>query len=311
MRPEDGMRGGFGIQEGNIEIVKSVIAVHRYPPNSKTGEQSDAFTAMRWDVRKLNSEWEAQGDDSLEQIQIRLGKPGEMRPGKLADPSNMDEEPEDLGADVDTEGNAIYSEPDKKVGGNWVAMAESLVKCGFKPDVIARGCATDYEGMKLHVYTKDTGRKYVDKRTGEQKNATELLCDRIHTHPYDKKGKGGSKAGAGAGAGRPAGVASATGKTVQAPSTTGTSNGPIAPVERLKALLAEPTARLQAVIGTGKPVKRATFQQAVSLELMARKVSIPEHRPIGEMLKSDEGLMEAGVECGFLVDVEGGTVQFG
>jgi len=65
------------------------------------------------------------------------------------------------------------------------------------------------------------------------------------------------------------------------------------------------------VIGSGKPVKRAAFQQAVSLEMMAKRVVISEHKPVGEYLKNDEGLMEAGVECGFLVDLDSGTVQFG
>lgn len=298
LRPEDGMKQGFGIQEGNIEVVSSLVVVHQFPPNSKTGKQSDPFTAIRWGVRKLNAEWEPEDEEAgLEEVFIRIGTPGDIRPGKVQDPADMDEEPEDLGSEVGTEGPAIYVESGKRLGNNWVRMAESLIKNGFKAEVIARSFLPDFDGMKLHVHTVETG-KYKD-RTGEEKMGTALVCDRIHVRPYEKAT---SKAKAGSAASKANGKA---GEVAPA------SAEAMSPVDRLKWLIAEPSPTFKAVVGSDKAIKRAAFQQAVSRELMTRKVKIPEHKPLGDLLKDNDGIMEAGVECGFLVDVDAGTVQFG
>lgn len=312
MKHEDAMQMGF-FQEGNVEVLKSVCAIHQFPPNSKTGTQSDPFTCVRWTVQKLDQDWKpVEGEQEV--ITIRLGAPQYLRPGQLSKPDDLNELPDDLGTEVDTEGNSVYGEEGAKVGGNWPAMEESLRKCGFKPSVIERCCMTDYTGMKAHLKTIAAGRKYKDKTTGEEKEATELVADKIHTYPYEVK-KAGKGAGAGAGAtgGKVAGKVEATGKTVTAPATetavaTGTANG--AALETAKTVLTDPSDRFKKQVPPGQSVKRNVFQMQVMQELMLKKVPANQHKGVVELIKNDDSLVELAGEVGFVVDFDEGTVTF-
>ena len=37
--PEDMYKGGFGVQEGMVEVVEAKAIVYQFPPNKVTGEQ--------------------------------------------------------------------------------------------------------------------------------------------------------------------------------------------------------------------------------------------------------------------------------
>jgi hypothetical protein len=288
----------FGFQEGNVEVVGSVVAIHQFPPNATTGIQSDAFTAMRWTIRKLDEDWKPIEDLDNEVITIRLGKPEDMRPGTLQNPSDMDEEPEDLGNEVDTEGNALFVEPDRKVSRNWGELENSLRKCGFKPEIVGRGYAPDFEGMKAHFKTIPTG-TYADKKTGEERKAFNLFCDRIHTYPYDvKKGKAGKaatgKAAAPVSAGKKAGAVSAP-----------ADNEALTLVQKV---LSAPSDKFKDMLAPGKAVKRGVFQMQAMSECIRQKVPVAFHKSISELLKDDEQLIGVAAEVGFVVDVDEGTV---
>ena len=103
LKHEDAMMG-FGVQEGYFEITKSVCAVHQFPPNSKTGKQSDPFTAIRWSCNKLNEDWSVPDEPESVSLIIRLGQLDSIRPGNLKNPDDIESEPKDLGNEVDTEG---------------------------------------------------------------------------------------------------------------------------------------------------------------------------------------------------------------
>src|SRR5262249_1085364 len=185
--------GGFGFQEGNIRIDRSVARVFQYPPNSQTKEQSDPFTALVWTATKLDKEWnEFPGDeDNTVEVLLRMGTTDTCRPGKLApkDFDNMNIDAQDLGADVGTEGNCFYLEDGTKLGIGWKAMKDSLEGKGFKPEILARGITTDFEGM-WGEFKMEEGRHYIGRRgarAGQEIKPTNLVCDRIETYPYDKK----------------------------------------------------------------------------------------------------------------------------
>lgn len=299
---EDASQGGFGFQEGALLLTKSVIAVHQFPPNSKSGEQSDAFTAMRWTGKKLDSEWNELGGDETDTmvvIPMRLGTTAEMRPGKLApkDFDNLDVEPEDLGEDVDTEGNALYLTEGAKPGRGWAIMEESLRKCGFKPEISGRGVASDFEGMVAHFKTVE-GQKYIAKqgaKKGQEVTPTNLVCDRIHTYPYDKK-KGGS-GGSGA-----AGKSSASTSSASSKSTSATSTATDETMKSAIEIFGKLSAEFKKAVPADKEVERAVFQKELTKELMRQKINPKVQKTILDLVKDDEKLTEL---AGELVDKDG------
>jgi len=295
LKHEDAMMGGFGVQEGYFEVTKSVCAVHQFPPNSKTGKQSDPFTAIRWSLTKLNEDWTVADESEQAVLPIRLSTLDKMRPGNLNNPDDMDEEPEDLGNEVDTEGNSIYGEDGAKVSGNWGAMEESLRKCGFRANVIERSYLPDFVGMKFHLKTVDAG-SYKDKNTGEEKKATNLVCDQIHTFPYESKGK--AKAGA---------KGKAAAKSAAAPAEESNDDAKGALLE----VLSDPDDGFKKVVKSGAEIKRSMFQVQLQLMLTRKKVDKGIVPAIMTLVKSDDDLVALAEESGlFAVDAEAGTITF-
>lgn len=298
---EDASQGGIGFQEGHVLVTKSVIAVHQFPPNSKTNEQSDAFCAMRWTLKKLDAEWNELGGDEGDMtvvLPIRLGMLDQMRPGKLApkDFDNLDVEPEDLGDEVDTEGNALFLVEGAKPGRGWAIMEESLRKCGFKPEISGRGVASDFEGMVAHFKTVE-GAKYIAKqgaKKGQEVTPTNLVCDRIHTYPYDKK-KGSTGAAA---AGKGTSTTAASGKANGAAAGAGADDTLTAAV----AVFGKLSAEFKKEVPADKEVPRLDFQKAVTKELMRQRIATKIQKNIMDMIKDNEKITELAMA---LVDQAG------
>jgi hypothetical protein len=288
---EDAMQGGFGFQEGYLLITKSVVAIHQFPVNSKTNEQSDAFTALRWTGTKLDAEWNeiaGETNDTTVVIPMRLGMPDSIRPGKLAakDFDNLDAEPEDLGDEVDTEGNALFLEEGAKVNRGWAIMEESLRKCGFKAEISGRGIATDFEGLVAHFKTVEGG-KYIAKQgknKGQEVTPTNLVCDRIHTFPYDKKT---SRAGAKASAGASGASAKPNGATAAVVDDA---------LSHAKTVFAALSNEFKKECPADKEIARAAFQKSLTKELMRQKINPKIQTLIMGLAKDDEKLMELAAE---------------
>jgi len=291
LKHEDAMMGG-GVQEGYFEVTKCVCAVHQFPPNSKTGVQSDPFTAIRFTLNKLNEDWSELDEAESVTLPIRLGKLDSIRPGSLKNPDDLEEDPKDLGSEVDTEGNSVYGEDGAKASGNWGAFEQSLRAKGFRADVIARQYMPDYVGMKFHLKTVDAG-TYKDKNTQEEKKATNLVVDQIHTYPWDVK-KSKSKSG-----------------SVKA-SAKAESNGSDseAALDIAKAVLGDLSDVFKKAVKPGQSVKRSTFQIQFQLELTRKKIEKAMVGPVLTAIKNDENLAKLAEECEFVFDPEEGTVIF-
>jgi hypothetical protein len=313
---EEAQQGGFGFQEGNLLITKSVVAVHQLPPNSKTGEQSAPFTCLRWTGVKLDSEWnEIDGEAPVVlAAELRLGNTEQVRPGKLdaKDFDNLDVEPEDLGDEVDTEGNAVYLVEGAKLNRSWAIMEESLRKYGFKPEISGRGIATDFEGMTAHFKTVE-GQKYIAKKgakAGQEVTPTNLVVDRIHTYPYDAKKKAGKAANNTAtstAAGKSSGTASASAAASGSHGPNGTAGVSVDDgLDAAKAVFGNLSAEFKKEIPADKEVKRADFQKALTKELMRQKVKPQLQKQVMDVVKDDDKLMEL---AGALMEA-GGNGQF-
>jgi hypothetical protein len=286
MKHEDAMGAGF-FQEGNVEIIKSVCAVHQFPPNSKTGEQSAKFCAARFTIKRLGDDWSdlESEEDNLETVTIRLGNLDKIRPGNLDNPDDLEEEPTDLGDEIDTEGNSIYGEEGAKLFGSWGAFEESLNGCNFKPGIIERCYLPDLEGMKCHLEYRPSGRKYTAK-DGTQKEETNLLCTSIQKFPYDKKAKGAAKS-------------KAAGKK-------GKQDKDEADVmEILTASITDPVVPgLKAVVKSGTTSTRKKFQMQVQMDLLKRGTDKSAISEALAVLKDDDQLTELAGDIGFAVDGE-------
>lgn len=264
---EDAAKGALGFQEGNVLIQKSVSAAYQYPPNSKTGVQSDAFCAIVWTGVKCTAEWEP----SEEEVEIvhRIGGLDKIRPGKLAakDFDNMDAEPEDLGNEVGTEGNALFMEEGGKLSKGWGLMDESMRKAGWKAEIAGRGVITDYEGTKAHFKTV-AGEKYVaqkGEKKGQEVTPTNLVCDRIHTYGYDQKKPSTSTASKGKGA-------AASGGNGHAKPGAGGEAGEDA-LELAKAVFSNLTPKFFEKVAKEKEVQRTDAWKAITTELMRQNGS--------------------------------------
>ncbi len=306
-KPEDALKGGFAV-EGNFEVVKSVVSVCQLPPN-KAGKQSAPFTALVWQGYKLDENWKRPEDAEIQIANFRIGMLEDFRPGQLTNPDDLDEEPEDLGREAQIEGNALYAEQGKApfADSAFIMLISSLEKPGgFKPSVIARACATDFEGMKLHLKVVNQ-RTYEDKETGEKKTPTTSVCDQaISVFPYDKPKKAGLKA-----VGKTVGKVAVMGKDVSPPQgAPGQSQNGTDPMEIATALVQSKSDRFSKMCPADKAVKRGVFQMQVSQDLLAQKVDKALHPAIIALVKDDEQLMELGASCGFLVDLEAGTITF-
>lgn len=310
----DGSKGGLGIQDGNYEVVKSTSKVHQFPPNKSTGVQGDPFVGGAWTLKKLNENWEPVADVEDETEVFRIGGIVDFHPGQLSNPDDLNEEPEDLGVDVDTEGNALYVvDENKKIWQkcNWFMMIESLEKNGFKPEINGRGCFTDYVGMKLHVKKIEVP-KY--KGWTKEENPTALVCDRINAYPYEKKAKPAGKIApksTGAVAGKANGAAKPT--TAAAPASGGDVDLKSADTDpNLAAIyvLSNPTDKFKAAVHVEGGVKRADFQKELAKELMQHKLHVKLQKPILEGVKDDDTLVGWAGEVGFMVDTDEGTVTF-
>ena len=163
---------------------------------------------------------------------------------------------------------------------------------GTSARISSSGCILpDYVGMKFHVKTVESG-TYKDKVTNEEKKSTNLICDQIHTYPYEAKkgGKGGTKS---------------TGTKTAAKAESSEDADAM-----VRALLADTSDVFKKAVPSGKPIKRSMFQVQFQLELARKKIDKALHGPILAILKDDEKLVEIGNELEFGVDLDEGTVVF-
>jgi len=292
---KDAMQGGFGFKEGVLLIEKSVVAVHQFPPNSQTKEQSAPFVCMRWTGVKLDSELNViDGEEpvvvTLKMCNTDMGQPGML---KEKDWDDTDVLPKPLGTDVDTEGNALSLEDDARIQGNgWAKMEESLIRPGgFKESIAARGVANDYVGMIAKFKTVE-GEKYIAKKgknAGQEVTSSNLVCDKIFRYPYDKNSK--VKVG---------GETTSTSKSANGKAEEETGGGEAA-VTAAAAVLEKASKKFKEDFYTGKPVDRKKLQTALVKEMMKQDVDDKVQNDIMALVKSDKGLALVAKEVGFKV----------
>lgn len=320
--PSKAVQGGFGIQEGNVEVMDGRFKIIQR--KAKGGEKFTMFV-LQLDVTKLDEKWERIDEtviESKEMIVCWGSKEADdnglhafkFRPGLGKSPT--DPEPKDQGAEIDTEGNTIYAENEGEAPFADVECSvfmASLEKKGWKSEVNAQAWAGNYVGAKFAVKTVDLGDycKQLGIKHSSKDGAKPPTCwevTNIHTRPYEGKGaKAGTKA-------------KVTAAQTKAPVNGAEQTNGVVNAESIKLdgcdpgqaavfVLTNPTKFFTDARGDGeKPMKRAEFQKELGKELMRHKVHVKVQRVINDLAKDDDALTGWGMEAGFQVDGE--TVAF-
>lgn len=308
---KDAAKGGFGMQEGNGELVGAVTRVHQYPVNSKTGKQGPPFLCVELEIAHLDKDWNPIENDEPEKVQYGVGRDKrkvkengdcecKFHVGEARDAE--DQNVKDLGHDLGTEGNCLAVLDENSMiheRSKWGLFFKSLEECGFKPEVLANGFMPDLVGLKGHFKTHKGDKFTTDEGTeGEVKC---LVLDKISVYPYERKKAAPAKSRT---------TAAATTITVTAKPG---ANGRAEDIETRSAAITA----LKNTIGNPKhslsrkeSVDRASFQKAVMNQMMLDKIKTAVQKPILDLIRDDDSLVELAAEVGFLVDVETNTLNF-
>jgi len=157
MNPDKALQGGSSIEAGNYLVFGAKFQ------NMKTDFRPNQ-TYLVFDTQVLDADGDVvRGADNIE-IPFSFGEKSLelFHPGKADSPGD---EPEDMGAGVDAEGNTIYcveegAQFNKSCG--MMVLMESLTKSGFPKAVMDKSWAEDYVGLKFTLATR-TGKECNEK----------------------------------------------------------------------------------------------------------------------------------------------------
>jgi hypothetical protein len=213
----------LGFQEGWFEIVAAETKVFQYPPNRETGKSNgEPFLAAVLMFQRTDEQGAALDEEPQERM-IRIEKDlNKMRPGMAT--SSTDDDPDDMGAEIDATGNCIYTQAGASVNTNtgWANFIKSLEERGFKAEILGQSYLPDLVGTKGHAVTVKG-----EKRSFEGKDVEPnlLVVDKLTYRPYEgKKGKAPAKTTTAAA--KANGVPAAPSKAAAAPAKTAPAAAP-------------------------------------------------------------------------------------
>lgn len=298
---KDGYEPKLGFQEGNFEVVAACTKVFQYPPNKESQEQFPPFLAAMLMMAKTDEKGNRLDEEPLEKI-LRIEKDlSKMRPGRST--SRDDAEPEDLGDELDTEGNTVFCEEGQKINVNssFLIFTKSLEERGFKSEILGAGFLPDLVGLKGHAKTEKGEKRTVNGRDIEP---SYLIVDRILERPYEKAAakKAPGKATAAAPAAKTAAKSGI--KAVEKPAET------VEPEEKVAAatagdnddaadaaigIIAELSGELAGATRDKQKFYAMAYARLVRDKARDKKLD----KQVIEYLKSDEWLTEKAAEMGF------------
>jgi hypothetical protein len=304
---------GFGFERGKGEVVEAKTKIHQYPKSTKepSKEQSAPFICVQLGIMHLNDALE-RIDDEVKYVELGLGRKGLTHFSVGVAKNAKDDNPQDLGQALDTEGNCIFPLDGEQIHpktpwGRFVSEAElkdatgiykGLQKAGFKPEVLGDGFIPDLIGMKAefgHVKLEKW-----DGFTGEG-DPSAFMVKQIFVYPYENKSKKAAPAKnakdekAVTSHGAPAG-------TAQAGTPTNGQAGD---------LMAFAVKAATAVVGDvkGSDMDLKAFRGKVQQKLLKLEIKpATMHPKVLELLKSADTTAEIGAQCGFMVDEDGKLV---
>lgn len=296
---KDAVAVSLGIQEGNVEIIAAISKIHQYPPNKDTGDQGEPFGCVQLELQQYDSKWVK---DDAEPTKMEFGwgggfgKADKFHPG-LAQ-NAQDDDPQDLGDEVDIEGNCICTIVDGaqlNTKCKWIMLSLSLEKLGFKPEVLGNGFLPDLIGTRGHVKTITLER--IPGSTAKRE-PTALVFDRIDVFPYEAKKKPAASAKGGA----------------ATPAKTGTSKTPPPPApagDDDETIAVRTLAEVKTEQG-GETLEIKAFRSKSTSKLMRAKVPTARHKAILALMTDPAWLQEQSEaeDAGMVFDADASTIEF-
>lgn len=291
---KDGYEPKLGFVEGNFEVMEACTKIFQYPPNKETQEQFPPFLCAMLMMAKTDEKGVRLDEEPLEKI-LRIEKDLEkMRPGKST--TREDSEPEDMGSELDTEGNTVFCEEGVKINVNsaFLVFTKSLEERGFKSEILGHGFLPDLVGLRGHAKTEKG-----EKRTygGKEIEPNYLIVDRILSPlPYESAAK---KPAASAGKAKAKGPVAVADKA--APGTVAAVAAPVAAADSDDAadaavgLLAELSGELAGETRDKQKLYAMAYARLMKDKARDKKLD----KQIAEYLKSDVWLGEKASDLGF------------
>lgn len=290
--------GGGGFKEGLIRVDASVYKVYQASPPTTPGkkfEQRPPVAALSWAITRLDEDQSplVDGDDNPITEVLTFGLGGKslasVNPGDAESPD--DEEPTDLGVEVNTEGPTLFFKGDFKIHPKSAAyhLMQSLLKAGFKEDYVYREWAPDYKGLVCFMKTFLDQENKMMGNDGVERPVGYKVVDKIIRAPYEKKAGKGAAAGAGAGD-----KAASNGK------------GDAGSEAILKPILEALSTELD-----GENLTFNALSKRVSKALQAGKVDAKQHVPVLALVKDVKWLTKNKAAYDMTIDADEQTVLFG
>jgi|WetSurMetagenome_2_1015567.scaffolds.fasta_scaffold10394_7 hypothetical protein len=195
----DKARSGGGVEAGNYEVTK---AEYR---NCKSDLKSNQPTLV-FEAAVLDDAGDlVRGAEPVEMFFGMGARSAEaFHPGQCKGP--LDDQPEDLGGNVDTAGNTIFCAGDEQFNRScgYIVFNEALAKAGFPKTVLDQTYAPNYVGLKFALKTMTS--KEINDRFGTRLNTkpmpdggivTYKVCDRWLNPAYLSAGSQQGQAEAG------------------------------------------------------------------------------------------------------------------
>lgn len=313
---KDAYQGGRGLQEGNVKVENTVFKITEF--TNSNGDVVLTPFVTHLDYFHVDDNLQPHSDEVQSRDIVIASFPDDSgeymhRPGNADGPE--DEDPEDLGSEVGTEGNSIFCDPPRAIraDSDWMKFTQSLEKLGFPVEVNAQSYAPNYNGLIVHVHS-EPGREYTDKKTGEKKTLpSHWVADKIWVNPH-AKGQGAKKgatakgAAASKGAGKKAGGSKSSAKSKPATKAAGGKpNGGVAASgsEEMLGLALSSLAQTH----SGTEFTLLEFQTEVTRVLKEdHGKKLMEYTPLLAKMRDADWMMAQAGEYGFGVDMDEGQV---
>lgn len=283
-------------KEGYVKVLASTFRVHQ--GRSAEGQpERTPVTALVWNVARLNEDFEPltneDGDELHEELIFSVGGKSlpAVHPGIADSPDADDEDIEDAGDEVNSEGptiKLIKSGFTPHVKSSVIKLFNSLKNAGYKPEYLDRVWAPDHVGMIAFIGTEvdeEVKQKYTDKNGKEVERGTAYkIVKKISVAPYEKKAAGKGKA----------------------PAAEGKSSGKSEAESTLAPILTKISEDRD-----GSAMSRKAFNSLVTTSLQAGKVSPKLHVPVLQLIKDDSWLRKNGAKFDITLSEDGSSVNIG
>lgn len=314
------IQSGFGIQAGCVKVLDARTKIVQRI--KKDGTLVTPMLLIQFDVTKCGPDQKPINEEDISQKDFifcwgskERDEQGNYKfafhPGnaKAAD----DTDPDDLGGEIDTEGNTIVSAGNATnpfADSDAALFMKALEMKGWKPEVNDQCFMGNYIGLVMDVNTvtkaqfcKQVQVKYQTREGASEASDTVWEVTKIWSFPYEQP-KGGQKAN-----GKSKDSKSATANA--APAAEVKANGQDQEADPTNLLAIETVKKVseQKEFKGKEGIARSKFQAAVMTQLHRDKRA-KEQGPVMKLVKDDEWIIQTGGDLGFVVDTDEGVMNF-